>query len=92
VAHVVLHHHEGFDGNGYPNRLSGEQIPPMRASSPSPTAIRRLWPTVRPYHKPRTHAEIMKLMFDQQSGKYDPYFELLFAGVAEHSPYRAAAG
>jgi len=46
--------------------------------------------TVRPYHKPRTHGEIMKLMFDQP-GKYDPYFEHLFAGVAEHSPYRAPA-
>jgi hypothetical protein len=34
----------------------------------------------------------MALMFDQQPGKYDPYFEVLFAGVAEHSPYRAAAG
>jgi hypothetical protein len=31
-------------------------------------------------------------MFDQQAGKYDPYFEQSFAGVAEHSPYRAAAG
>ena len=56
----------------------------------STTAI--LIATVRPYHKPRTHAEIMKLMFDQQPGKYDPYFEQLFAGVAEQSPYRAAAG
>jgi len=91
VAKVVLHHHEGFDGNGYPNRLRGEQIPPMSrivAIADSYDAMA----TVRPYHKPRTHAEIMKLMFDQQAGKYDPYFEQLFAGVAEHSPYRAADG
>jgi HD-GYP domain-containing protein (c-di-GMP phosphodiesterase class II) len=91
VATVVLHHHEGFDGNGYPNRLRGEEIPPMSrivAIADSYDAMA----TVRPYHKPRTHAEIMKLMFDQQAGKYDPYFEQLFAGVAEHSPYRAAAG
>lgn len=89
VAHVVLHHHEGFDGNGYPNRLRGEQIPAMSriiAIADSYDAMA----TVRPYHKPRTHVEIMKLMFDQQAGKYDPYFELLFADVAEHSPYRAA--
>jgi diguanylate cyclase (GGDEF)-like protein len=27
VAEWVLHHHERWDGAGYPNRLSGEQIP-----------------------------------------------------------------
>jgi len=88
VAHVVLHHHEGFDGNGYPNGLRGEQIPAMSriiAIADSYDAMA----TVRPYHKPRTHAEIMKLMFDGEAGKYDPYFEHLFEGVAEHSPYRA---
>jgi HD-GYP domain-containing protein (c-di-GMP phosphodiesterase class II) len=88
VANVVLHHHEGFDGKGYPNGLRGEQIPPMSrivAIADSYDAMA----TVRPYHKPRTHAEIMKLMFDQQAGKYDPYFEQLFAGVVERSPYRA---
>jgi hypothetical protein len=27
VAPLVLHHHEWFDGNGYPERLAGEAIP-----------------------------------------------------------------
>ena len=27
VAEIVLAHHERIDGNGYPNGLSGEQIP-----------------------------------------------------------------
>ena len=27
AAALALHHHEHFDGNGYPNRLSGDQIP-----------------------------------------------------------------
>jgi len=27
VAKVVLHHHEHFDGNGYPDGLAGEEIP-----------------------------------------------------------------
>jgi HD-GYP domain-containing protein (c-di-GMP phosphodiesterase class II) len=27
VANVVLHHHEWYDGHGYPDGLSGEQIP-----------------------------------------------------------------
>jgi putative nucleotidyltransferase with HDIG domain len=27
VAHIVRHHHERLDGSGYPDRLSGEDIP-----------------------------------------------------------------
>jgi len=27
IAHVVRHHHERMDGNGYPDRLPGEEIP-----------------------------------------------------------------
>jgi putative two-component system response regulator len=27
AAQIVLHHHEAFDGNGYPDGLSGENIP-----------------------------------------------------------------
>lgn len=25
----VFHHHEGFDGSGYPDGLKGEQVPPQ---------------------------------------------------------------
>ena len=27
AARIVLHHHEAYDGNGYPSRLAGAQIP-----------------------------------------------------------------
>jgi len=29
IAPIVLHHHENYDGTGYPNRLRGEEIPPV---------------------------------------------------------------
>lgn len=27
IEQIVLHHHERFDGNGYPDQLKGEEIP-----------------------------------------------------------------
>lgn len=27
IAKIILHHHENFDGSGYPNQLKGEDIP-----------------------------------------------------------------
>jgi HD-GYP domain-containing protein (c-di-GMP phosphodiesterase class II) len=27
IAHAILHHHERYDGGGYPGRLTGEEIP-----------------------------------------------------------------
>lgn len=43
-AHVlpaVAHHHEHFDGNGYPEQLSGEDISPAAASSLPPMPLTR---------------------------------------------------
>ena len=41
VADWVLHHHERWDGDGYPNRLRGERSRSARASSSSPTRTTR---------------------------------------------------
>jgi HD-GYP domain-containing protein (c-di-GMP phosphodiesterase class II) len=88
VASVVLHHHEGFDGAGYPDRLKGEAIPVMSrivAVADSYDAMA----TIRPYHAPRSHAEIMHVMFEVQGGNYDPYIRTAFATLVEGSVHRA---
>jgi HD-GYP domain-containing protein (c-di-GMP phosphodiesterase class II) len=88
VASVVLHHHEGFDGAGYPDRLKGEEIPVMSrivALADSYDAMA----TTRPYHAPRSHAQIMHVLFEVQGGKYDPYIRTAFAAIVEGSVHRA---
>jgi len=37
VVNLVRHHHERFDGEGYPGHLKGTELPSRRGSSPWPT-------------------------------------------------------
>lgn len=68
VATVVLTHHESVDGSGYPDGLKGEEI----------TALARIISivdsydaiaTVRPYHAPRSHSQVMQVLYDEQGRK-----------------------
>ena len=46
--------------------------------------------TVRPYHKPRSHDDVMRILFDARDRKYDAYVLTAFVDVIAHSDYRAA--
>ena len=46
--------------------------------------------TVRPYHKPRSHDDVMRILFDARDRKYDAYVLGAFVDVIAHSDYRAA--
>ena len=72
VADAVRHHHEHFDGGGYPDGLSGEAIPiysRLLALADGYDALR----TVRSYHRERTHAEVIEVLHREQGEKYDPW-------------------
>jgi len=89
VATIVLRHHEAVDGSGYPDGLRGEDIPVMSrivAIADSYDAIA----TVRPYHKPRSHEDVMRILFDARDHKYDGYVLGTFVDVIARSDYRAA--
>ncbi|HUL66665.1 MAG TPA: HD domain-containing phosphohydrolase [Burkholderiaceae bacterium] len=88
IAEAVLRHHEGFDGNGYPGKLKGEEIPALAriiAIADSYDALA----TDRPYHRAKDHQSIMRIMFEDNQGKYDPYFVTKFAALIESSPHRS---
>jgi len=88
VANVVLHHHEGFDGMGYPSRLRGEEIPVSSRIVAIVDSYDAL-ATDRPYKKPKTHEKVMHILFEEQGGKYDPYLRTKFAALIEASAHRA---
>lgn len=79
VARIVRHHHEHFDGNGYPDRLAGEGIPVMaRILSVVDSYDAIAMP--RPYHESRSHDEVLAILEKERGKKHDPYLLDLFLG------------
>jgi HD-GYP domain-containing protein (c-di-GMP phosphodiesterase class II) len=91
VALAIRHHHEHFDGRGYPDGLAGEAIPLSSrivgiADSYDAMAM------TRAYHPAKTHAEIMKILDEETGGKHDPRLMSVFREVIEGSPLKASEG
>jgi HD-GYP domain-containing protein (c-di-GMP phosphodiesterase class II) len=89
IATVVLHHHEAVDGSGYPDGLKGEEIPVL-ARIISVVDSYDAIATVRPYHASKGHAQVMRMLYDEQDRKYDSYVLAAFARTIECSQYKAA--
>ena len=86
VAKVVRHHHEWFDGSGYPDRLAGEDIPLMArivtlVDNYDAMAVRRVYQGARP------HGEIMQIMQSEAGTKLDPDLLTHFMHVIEKPEY-----
>jgi HD-GYP domain-containing protein (c-di-GMP phosphodiesterase class II) len=88
VALAARHHHERFEGNGYPDRLAGEAIPYLSrivAVADAYDAMARM----RHYGGTRTHAVIMSELRREQGCQHDGYLIDKFAGFIDHSSFRA---
>lgn len=87
VAQMIRHHHERFDGSGYPDGLSGTEIPVFSriiSLTDSYDAIA----TSRPYHPPRRHTAIMDILASEVGIKHDPDLLYAFGKVIEKSEMR----
>jgi len=83
---VVYHHHERYDGSGYPEGLKGESIP-LLARVASIADVYDALTTKRPYRDALTRAEALELMADEcKKGWHDPTLFDLFLGLIEARP------
>lgn len=89
TAHIIRHHHEHFDGGGYPDKLAAEAIP-MGARIISIVDSYDAMAHTRAYHKGRSHAEIMQVIDSESGSKHDPYLLRQFHRLIQHSAYRVA--
>ncbi|MFZ2269473.1 MAG: HD domain-containing phosphohydrolase [Azonexus sp.] len=87
VARMIRHHHERFDGSGYPDGLSGTGIPLLSriiSLTDSYDAIAK----IRPYHQARQHTAIMDILDSEVGIKHDPDLLYAFSNVIEKSEMR----
>ena len=70
VLDICLYHHEKFDGSGYPQKLSGENIP-LVARIAAICDVYEALTTVRPYKRAWTQSEAIDTML-KSTGHFDP--------------------
>ncbi|WP_051807422.1 diguanylate cyclase [Actinoplanes subtropicus] len=90
---AVRHHHERFDGTGYPDGLAGDQIP-LDARIVAAADAYSAMTADRPYRSPRTTAEAIGELRDSAGTQLDPVVvaalvEELEANPATPAPHRA---
>lgn len=84
ISHFVRHHHEAFDGSGYPDGLSEDEIPLCsRIISLADSYDAML--TTRPYQKARSHEQVIEIMQSECGRKSDPLLFAQFEQIVSHS-------
>lgn len=90
IGRIIRHHHEAFDGSGYPDGLAGEAIP-LLARIVRLTDSYDAMASVRPYQRQRrSHARIMQAMHEERGRKHDPDLFDVFAAMIDSHPARTA--
>ncbi len=89
AAIAIRHHHEYFNGKGYPDRILGEAIPICSriisiADSYDAMAV------TRSYHRAKPHAEIMDILHFETGQKHDPQLMHVFCEINGNSELKSA--
>ena len=87
AAIIIRHHHERYDGAGYPDGLAGEDIP-LSSRIIGIADSYDAMSTTRAYHPAKTHSEIMGVLREEAGGKHDPKLTEIFREIIENSRFK----
>jgi len=85
VYHVLLHHHERWDGRGYPKRLAGHEIPEEARIVGLADAYEAMT-AGRPYRKAKTPEEALKEIQELSGIQFDPRLVEAFTELWKGDP------
>ena len=92
AATIVLHHHEWFDGRGYPHGLAGEEIP-VGARIVAIADAYEAMVAGRPYRKAISHEAALRELRRHSGLQFDPELVERFTELfAEHMPFTIDGG
>lgn len=85
VVEAVRHHHEKWDGTGYPDKLAGMQIPLM-ARIVAVADVYDALTSDRPYRAAWSHERAMEFMSSQVGTHFNPEIFRAFEAAMAHTP------
>ncbi|HEV7844439.1 MAG TPA: HD domain-containing phosphohydrolase [Pyrinomonadaceae bacterium] len=89
IAEVIRYHHEHYDGSGYPEGLSGEQIPLVSRIILVADAYDAMT-NPRPFRQAFTHEEAIERLLEGAEKQFDPTVVRAFCGLTALAQIRRA--
>lgn len=86
IVPTILHHHEHWDGSGYPGRLKGEQIP-LNARIVSVADAYDAMISNRSYRDGLDKDIAIKELVKKKGSQFDPFLVDIFVECLNDSPY-----
>lgn len=87
VVPIVRHHHENWDGTGYPDGLAGEEIP-IGARIMAVVDCYDALTSDRPYRPALTSDEATAIVLERRGKAYDPRVVDAFVEISRQAPLR----
>lgn len=92
ISPIIKHHHERFDGTGYPDGLTGEQIPLMSRLIAVADAFVAMT-SERPYRGALMMSDALETIAEKKGKQFDPKIASLFiTAVLENLKRRSIKG
>lgn len=84
IAEYILHHHEKWDGSGYPSGLKEEEIP-LLSRIITVVDSHDVMVHDRPYHKAMSHEDAVEELLRCSGTQFDPHLVTVFLDVLSES-------